>query len=396
MPDDQSRLFHQRLPASHFEALHGAIREKMAEDGLSVLLLDSNDDVIYTTGFSHYSNERPVMFAITATGAWLLVPKLEIGHALHQDTAAEIVSYFEFPGVESPFAALKRVLGAAPGEVGVSPGMSLGRLAALQAVFEGVTFRPTPMITKMRYIKTPAEIALHREAARISDAMVQAGVDMIAEAMRKGGALPSEIEIESHVSREAMRIMYDEHEDQMLVQGLASGLVYSGIRSAFPHAMPTGNPVAVGESIILSLGCRVGGRAAESERTLFIGEPNETQAGHYAIAYESQRRATAGLIAGNTCASADAAGLDYLRENAPEEWILHRVGHGMGVLFHEPPWVEAGDQTVLEPGMITSSEPSISVPNYAGYRLADTVLITEDGPDSLTRFPRKIDDVVIG
>src|SRR5690606_8227330 len=105
--------------------------------------------------------------------------------------------------------------------------------------------------------------------------------------MHRGGELPSEIEIESHVSRHAMSIMFSEHDELMLVQGLASGLVYSGVRSSFPHGMPTGNPVKRGESIILSLGCRVGGRAAESERTFFIGEPTKEQRAHYAVAYEA-------------------------------------------------------------------------------------------------------------
>ncbi|QQA44996.1 aminopeptidase P family protein [Pelagovum pacificum] len=368
----------------------------MAAEGLDLLLLDSNDDVIYTTGFSHYTTERPVVFAITADDAFLLVPKLEERHAAHQSVHADLVTYFEFPGVESPFSALARILGNRSGTMGVGPAMSLARFDAVRAAFPKFEARPTGLVGTMRLTKTADEVALHREAGRIADAMVSTGVEMIADAMKTGGDLPSEIEIESAVSRRAMRIMYEEHEDQMLVQGLASGLVYSGVRSSFPHGMPSGNAVKVGESIILSLGCRVGGRASESERTFFIGEPTEEQAGHYDIAYEAQRRATAALIAGNTCASADAAGLDYIRANAPEDWLLHRVGHGMGVLFHEPPWVEAGDQTLLEPGMITSSEPSLSVPGFAGYRLADTVLIAEAGPDSLTNYPRKIDDIIIG
>lgn len=391
---DQS-AFRQTLPKAHYEAIHARIRSRMEEEGLDLLLLDSNDDVIYTTGFSHYTTERPVVFAITRDKAFLLVPELEVAHAAHQYPAAELISYFEFPGVESPFEALRRALGQISGEVGVGPAMSLGRFGILKDLFPEARFSVTPLVVKMRYIKSEAEIALHREAGRIADAMVEAGVEMIRDAMRKGGDLPSEIELESHVSRHAMNIMYSEHADQMLVQGLASGLVYSGARSAFPHGMPTGNPVKTGESIILSLGCRVGGRASESERTLFIGEPTKEQQDHYAIAYEAQRRGTAALIAGHTCASADAAGLDFIKDNAPREWLLHRVGHGMGVMFHEPPWVEAGDQTILEPGMITSSEPAIFVPGFAGYRIADTVLITENGPDCLTVYPRKIDDVVI-
>jgi Xaa-Pro dipeptidase len=218
---------------------------------------------------------------------------------------------------------------------------------------------------------------------------------MIRQAMRKGGPLPSEVEIESYVSRHAMRTMHEEHKDVMLVQGLASGLVYSGPRSAFPHGMPTGHPVKIGESIILSLGCRVGARASESERTFFIGEPSKLQREHYAVAYEAPRMATAALLAGHTCASADNLALAYIRNSGMSDYLLHRVGHGMGIMFHEAPWVESGDQTILEPGMITSSEPAIFVPGFAGYRIADTVLITAEGPDSMTLYPRKLDDVII-
>ena len=392
---DESR-FRQTLPRDHYDRVHERIRAEMARDGLDMLLLDSNDDVIYTTGFSHYTTERPVVLAITADDAVLMVPRLEVAHARDQNCAVEIVSYFEFPGVTSPFEALRGRFGDIAGQVGVGPAISLGRLGHLEGVFPKARIAASRIVSTLRLIKTPAEIALHREAGRIADEMVAAGVEMIAEAMRGGRPLPSEIELESHVSRHAMRIMHEEHADRMLVQGLASGLVYSGVRSAFPHGMPTGNPVQEGESLILSLGCRVGGRASESERTFFIGEPTAEQAGHYAIAHEAQRLATAALKAGNTCAFADAQGLDHIRANAPEDWLLHRVGHGMGVMFHEPPWVEAGDETVLQSGMVTSSEPSIVVPGFAGYRLADTVHVTEEGPDLLTLYPRGIDDVVIG
>ena len=368
----------------------------MAESGIDLLLLDSNDDVIYTTGFSHYTTERPVVFAITQTGAFLLLPKLEESHAAHQQIAAEPIIYFEFPGIDPAFAVLGRHFGNFSGTVAHSPGISFARVPQIQAAFPNARVVPSPIVQQMRLIKYPEEIVMHREAARISDEMVKAGVDLIAEAMRTGKALPSEIEIESHVSRHAMKIMHEEHEEVMLVQGLASGLVYSGARSAFPHGMPTGNPVKRGESIILSLGCRVGGRAAESERTLFIGEPDATQRGHYAVAFEAQRIGTAGLIAGETCASADVRALAYIRGAGMSDYLLHRVGHGMGVMFHEPPWVEAGDQTILRPGMITSSEPAIFVHGFAGYRIADTVLVTPDGPDSMTHYPRKIEDVVIG
>lgn len=388
--------FTQRLGADFYSRVHRDIRTRMAETGIDLLLLDANDDVIYATGFSHYTTERPVVFAISQTGAWLLLPRLEQGHAAHQEIAAEPIVYFEFPGVDRPFDVLARALPRQNGTVAHSYGIAFGRIAQIAAAFPNAAVKPSDIVQKMRLRKHPEEIVLHREAARISDAMVAAGVELIAAAARKGGELPSEIEIESFVSRHAMKIMYDEHEELMLVQGLASGLVYSGIRSSFPHGMPTGNPVKRGESLILSLGCRVGGRAAESERTFFIGEPTSDQQRHYAVAYEAQKMATAALIAGHTCASADNLALAYIKDQGMQDNALHRVGHGMGIMFHEPPWIEAGDQTILEPGMIASSEPSISIPGFAGYRIADTVLVTADGPDSMTHYPRRIDEIVIG
>ena len=388
--------FTQRLGADFYARVHSDIRSRMAEASIDLLLLDSNDDVIYTTGFSHYTTERPVVFAISQTNAWLLLPRLEQGHASHQEIAAEPVIYFEFPGIDRPFEVLARALPKQTGTVAHSYGIAFGRVAHIGAAFPNATVKPSDIVQKMRLRKHPEEIVLHREAARISDAMVTAGVELIGEAMRKGGELPSEIEIESYVSRHAMQIMYAEHEDLMLVQGLASGLVYSGIRSSFPHGMPTGNPVKRGESLILSLGCRGGGRAAESERTFFLGQPTAEQQRHYSVAFEAQKMATAALIAGHTCASSDTLALGYIKEQGMQENALHRVGHGMGIMFHEPPWIEAGDQTILEPGMIASSEPSITIPGFAGYRIADTVLITAGGPDSMTKYPRRIDEVVIG
>lgn len=388
--------FSQRLGADFYAKIQAEIRRRMAAQGIDLLLLDSNDDVIYTTGFSHYTTERPVVFAITATDAFLLLPELERTHAAHQHIAAEPIVYFEFPGIDPWNAVLGRKFAGFKGTVAYGHAISLARVKPIEDAFPNAErVIPSNIVQQMRIRKHPEEIALHREAARLSDRMVETGVEMIREAMRKGGTLPSEVEIESYVSRHAMRTMHEEHEDVMLVQGLASGLVYSGPRSAFPHGMPTGHPVKIGESIILSLGCRVGARASESERTFFIGEPSKVQEQHYSIAYEAQRMATAALIAGNTCASADNLALAYIRDSGMSEYLLHRVGHGMGIMFHEAPWVEGGDQTILEPGMITSSEPAIFVPGFAGYRIADTVLITVEGPDSMTLYPRKLDDVII-
>lgn len=387
--------FRQRLGADYYAAVQNDIRAAMAKDGIELLLLDSNDDVIYACGFAHYTTERPVVFALTQDGAWLLVPELERHHALDQDTAAELIVYFEFPGRDRPFHVLARAFTGFRGTVGHSPAISLARVPQIEAAFPDARVKPTSIVQKMRLTKRPEELVLQKEAARISDSMVDAGVSLIRDALRGGREMPTEVEIESHIIRHALDTMYSEHGDIMLVQGIAGGLVYSGKRSAFPHGMPSGHRPQPGESIILSLGCRVGGRAAESERTFIIGEPSKEQERYYEIARQAQAIGTAGLKPGHSCASADDAALAFIRESGMGEYCLHRVGHGMGVMFHEPPWVEGGDETVLEPGIVCSSEPALYVPGLGGFRIADTVLVTDKGPESMTKYARALDDVVI-
>ncbi|WP_172123998.1 MULTISPECIES: Xaa-Pro peptidase family protein [unclassified Devosia] len=388
--------FSQRLSAQYYADLHRDMRARMAADGIDLLLLDANDDIIYTTGFSHYTTERPVVFALTQDSAYLLVPELERHHALDQQAAAELVVYFEFPGRDRPFDVLGRAIGNIGGVVGHSGGISLARVPQIAAAFPNARVLASNIVSQMRVLKRPEEVALMREAGRISDSMVAAGVDLIAEALRGNGEMPTEIELEAHVIRHALDTMYREHDNVMLVQGIAGGLVYSGARSAFPHGMPSGHRPQRGESIILSLGCRVGGRAAESERTFILGEPSPEQERYYTIAQKAQQIGREGLVAGATCASADDAALGYIKGEGVGEYCLHRVGHGMGVMFHEPPWVEGGDDTIMQPGMVFSSEPALYVQGLGGFRISDTVLVTQTGPDSLTHYPRELAQIVIG
>lgn len=387
--------FKQRLSADYYARVHRDIRAKMADAGIDVLLLDSNDDVIYTTGFSHYTTERPVVFALTQDKAFILIPELERTHCADQHVAAEPVVYFEFPGIQKPFDVLARALGNVTGTIGHSAGISMARAPQIVAAFPNATVKPTGLVSTMRLTKYPEEIVLQQEAARISDSMVTAGVAMISEAFRSGGLMPTEIEVESYIMRHALEVMNREHEDIMLVQGIAGGLVYGGLNSAFPHGMPSARRFQKGESFMLSLGCRVGGRAAESERTFILGEPSADQAKYYTVAYEAQKMATEALIAGKTCASADNLALAYIRDSGMGEFCLHRVGHGMGVMFHEAPWVEGGDDTVLLPNMVCSTEPALYVPGLGGFRIADTVHVTAAGPNSLTKYPRKLEEIVI-
>jgi Xaa-Pro aminopeptidase len=364
----------------------------IAAAGLSALLTDDPDDVAYLTGFFHHPCERPVAVLLTATGeVTLLLPELEREHAEWQRAAAELVSYPEFPGIDPPFSRLPAVSGT----VGHPGSMTTDHLSQATAALPRATLVRSELVRRARLRKRPEEVALHAEAARITDLMLAAGRALVEEAVAAGGPLPSEAELAGHVSRTGTGTMYAEHEGVVVVSPLAGGLVYAGANSAHPHGLPSAYRPRPGDTFMLSLGCAVGGRFVEGERTFVLGEPTAEQRRYYRAVHDAQAAGAAALRPGARCDAVNTACLDVIRSAGLGGFLRHRQGHGIGLGMHEPPWLSDGDGTVLEPGMVVSNEPGLYVPGHGGYRISDSMLITADGARPLTSYPRDLDSVTI-
>lgn len=388
-------MFRTRLTADALDRIQDRVRSRLAAEGLDALLTDSPEDVAYLTGFFHHPSERPVAVWMNAEGRTvLLVPELERENAERQSARAELVSYPEFPGVLPPFRVLADRVGRA-GRVGFSTGMTWERQAAAFAELEAGEAVATPLVTVARYVKLPEEVALHAEAARITDLMLESGVALIRERVSAGGELPSEAELASHVGGVGVLTMYAEHDDVVVVSPLAGGLVYAGANSAYPHGLPSGYRLRPGDTFMLSLGCAVGGRFVEGERTFVLGTPTADQRRYHDAVRLAQATGASAIRPGRECRQANADCLDVIREAGLGEYLRHRQGHGIGLGMHEPPWLEDGDPTLLEAGMIVSNEPGVYIPGHAGYRISDSMLVTEDGAKPLTAFPRDLDHCTI-
>ena len=249
-------------------------------------------------------------------------------------------------------------------------------------------------MVRARSVKRPAEVALHQEAARITDLMLRAGVELITDAVAGGGTLPSEAEVAGHVGSVGVETMYGEHEDVVVTGFLAGGLVYSGANSARPHGLPSGHRLRRGETFMLSLGCAVGGRFVEGERTFILGQPTQEQVHRYETVLAAQLAGLHAIRPGATCAEANAECLAVIKEAGLGRYLQHRQGHGIGLGMHEPPWLEDGDPTASRK-LRLSYEPGLYVPGHAGYRISDSVLVTADGAQPFTTYPKSLDAIVV-
>jgi Xaa-Pro aminopeptidase len=387
--------FDQRLAPEFFDRVQARVRERMAEEGFDAFLTDHPEDIAYLTGFFHHPSERPVAVWIeTGGGVVMLVPELEREYAQSQSSRAELVAFFEYPGVVAPFEVLARAV-SPRGRVGFASTMPYQRLTAARAAMPDAELIGSDLLTRTRYVKFPEEVELHREAARITDRMLEAGVRLVSDAVAAGSDLPTEAELERHVTAAGTRLMYAEHRNVVVASLLAGGLVYSGANSAFPHGLPSVNRLKAGDTFMLSLGCAVGGRFIEGERTFVLGEPTAEQRRFHDTIHAAQQLGRETIRPGLECREANRLCLDVIREAGLGDYIRHRQGHGIGLGMHEAPWLEDGDPTLLEAGMVVSNEPGIYVPGHAGYRISDSMLVTEDGAEALTTFPRGLDDCTI-
>lgn len=389
--------FSPRLDPGFYDRVQARVRDRLEEESLDAVITDDPDDVAYLTGFFHHPSERPVAVWLDSMGASvLLTPELERENALRQNArTASLVTYEEYPGVVPPFLSLAAQVSGRRHRIGFNPTMTFARLTALRAALPDGEFGATDLITEARYVKFDEEIALHREAARITDLMLAAGVAGIIEAIAGNGVLPSEAELASHVTSLGISTMYRDHDDVVVISPLAGGLVYAGANSAYPHGLPSGYRLQRGDTFMLSLGCAVGGRFVEGERTFVVGTPSDEQRRFHDTVRYAQAEGSRAISPGVECRQANERCLAVIRDAGLGGYLRHRQGHGIGLGMHEPPWLEAGDPTVLRPGMIVSNEPGIYIPGHAGYRISDSMLVTETGSEPLTGYPRDLDQCLI-
>ncbi len=389
-----------RLPAEFYDRVRAELRDRLGSAGLDGVLVTHPADVAYLMGFFYAVTERPVYlwFGTEPGRDCCVLPLLDVEYAEAQDVDVELVPYPEFPGLVSAERHLAKAIasrGLAAGRIGFTSGLAFGTLTHLETVLPTATFAPFDGIAQMRLVKHPEEIRFHEDAAAVCDDMLREGRALIEDAWRAGRPLPTEGEIARHVINHGTDQMYRRFEHVIYTTKLAGGLVYAGPNSARPHGLPSSRRLQAGDTVILSLGAAAASRFVESERTFVLGEPSAEQQRYFEVAVTAQHVGTEAMRAGHTCAEVNRICLDVIRDAGLGSYIRHRQGHGIGIQNHEAPWVDDGDTTTLAPGMVVSSEPGIYVPGHGGYRISDSVLITDSAPRRLTAYPRTLEENVI-
>ncbi|QNI07373.1 aminopeptidase P family protein [Mycobacterium kubicae] len=345
-----------------------------ADAGLAGLVITPGYDLRYLIGSRAQTFERLTALVIPASGdATVVLPRLELA-SLADSAAVELgVSVQDWVDGEDPYRLVRDALGGAA--AAVTESMPALHLLPLAEVLGAVPVLATDVLRQLRMIKEPAEIDALRKAGAAID-RVHARVPEFLVPGRTEADVAADI---------AEAIVAEGHSEVAFI------IVGSGPHGADPHHEVSDRELQPGDVVVVDIGGSYEpGYHSDSTRTYSIGQPDREVAKQYSLLQRAQRAAVAAVRPGVTAEQVDAAARDVLAEAGLAEYFVHRTGHGIGLCVHEEPYIVAGNDLPLAPGMAFSVEPGIYFPGRWGARIEDIVIVTEDGAVSVNNRPHEL------
>ncbi len=376
-----------------------AVAAGMQAAGLDALCVFYPARVAYLTGFHHIPTERPIALVIGSSGqSALVVPAVEKEHAESATALDQVRIYFEYPGAEHPMesvAAILTEMSARPQRIGADHdgyvpywgyrGPRLGDLTGVAPV-DG-----EPIIEALRRVKSADELDC-----------IQLSCDWAVRAHHRmqGAITTGKTEMECYMPAaneslfEMVREMPGWRPRGLDETGLTCMFV-AGRSTAMPHGFVKGHGIQPGDVLVTGAGANIDGYRSELERTMIVGDPTPEQERAFAAMLALQTRAIEVMAPGVPAGEVELATVRLAGELGVAANLRHHVGHSIGLEGHEAPFLDRGDDAVLEPGMVFTVEPGVYFAELGGFRHSDTVVITEDGRRVMTDYPRELKELVI-
>jgi Xaa-Pro aminopeptidase len=376
------------IPGSRYDERVRAARAAAVEAGLDGLLVGVGADMRYLIGYPAMRTERLTMLVITAAGdPVLLVPRLEADPAHSCPAAvAGVLPITSWDETDDPHALVRSIVresaaATASGRLAVSDDLPARHLIRLQERLPEASFElASTIVGRLRMVKDADEIQLLTLAAHAADRVIARIV-----------AGPLVGRTESDVAGEIReRLIAEGHDEAHFA------IVGSGPNSASPHHEASDRVIRVGEPIVVDIGGTIDGYGSDITRTLWVtggdpaNGPDERFRHLYAVLRAAQEAATLSARPGTSASSVDAAARRPIEAEGYGDAFFHRTGHGIGLEGHEDPYIVAGNDEPLQPGMAFSVEPGIYLGGEYGARIEDIVVCTQDGPLSLNSASREL------
>lgn len=354
------------------------IQSFLKSNNIDAAFITSPDNVFYFTGFRSNPHERLLGVLIFKDAVpFIICPQMEVPDALATGWTGDIV------GHQDTENAWDTVVQTIQNKVGVINSLAIEKahltVERQEAILERIPAiqisRIDEAINKLRVIKTEDELVNMRKAAELADFAIEVGCKEIAEGK-------TELEILNAIENAV--------KEKGGYQMSFDTMVLSGPKTASPHGNPGDRKIQKGDFILFDLGVVYNGYCSDITRTVSFGEPTEEKREVYETVRRAEEAAVNAVKPGVTAMELDKIARDVITDAGYGEYFTHRLGHGLGISVHEFPSITGVNEMELETGMVFTIEPGIYHPDITGVRIEDDVVVTENGVEVLTKFPKEL------
>jgi Xaa-Pro aminopeptidase len=303
----------------------------------------------------------------------MIVPILERPDA-EGAASAGAVSLRDWTDGDDPYAATAGMLERA-GRYAISDSAWAMHVLGLQAALPASSYLSmTSSLPMLRAIKDDDE--LERLAA--AGAAADASLEEIVKVRFAGRS-------EAHIAADLAGLLRKHGHSKVDFT-----VVGSGPNGANPHHEMSDRIIENGDMVVLDFGGIKDGYGSDTTRTVHVGEPTDEEREVFEIVRQAQQAGFEAVRPGIACQEIDRAARKVIADAGYREYFIHRVGHGIGLTTHEPPYMIEGESHLIEPGMCFSIEPGIYLPGRFGVRIEDIVAATADGGRRLNNTNREM------
>ena len=361
----------------NFKQRRSKLKKKIKSQGLATTFLITNiKNVCYLTGFSGSSANL------------LITPKRDY---LLSDSRYESQLQTEVSGLEIEIRDAKTTLVELTRQIVESlkvkaisyesDSVTKSYFDRLESTLQGVELVATSgLVEQLRAVKDKFEIAAIRKSIDVN----QRAFNVIRAQM---------------TGEQTERTIAHNLEHQMRAFG-AKGCAFDAIvgvgpRAALPHGRPSEKRIEESPIVLIDWGAEVDLYLSDITRVLVTGKITPRFAKIYNVVLKAQLAAIKKIRPGAKLQSIDKTARRIIESAGFGKYFGHSLGHSFGLEIHEKPSLAPTAEGILEPGMVVTVEPGIYIPDFAGVRIEDDILVTPDGFEVLSDLPKELETCAV-
>ncbi len=358
----------QALAPDVFRDRQARLAASAKSRGLDALFLTPSTNLAWSANLAIGRSERLTALILAVDGrAVLVTPNFEAENHRRDVVVDEVVTWNED---DDPMVMASRALGRAK-TIGIEGSTAYHTATQLSSAAGSVRMQDaTAVFDALRMVKSPEERAFIRDAAGRTILAIEG----------------SQRRLSRGITESELSAILEQEFRKLGVQG--GGLVQFGPSAALPHGAPGDRALERGDVVLIDAGCKVRGYTSDVTRTVCFGPPKDEVRKVYDAVDRAQRAGIEALRAGASGEDVDKAARRVIDEAGYGASFTHRLGHGLGMDGHEPPYLVRGNTVPLVAGNTVTVEPGIYLPGKFGVRIEDDFAVSGSGaPESLSTRP---------